>query len=213
MPQRLPRSRRRGALSHAEALATGNVFTRINSASQATRLYRRIERSAVLQGLDQATVPALLRMLLNEGKPAHQNQSCYDKSGYDVLRHGCHSMGLATRAKDDELHGRGRQCAARLAIDQSAMADEEYPLFLDRELASHAGSARAGRSRQSQAKWAGPRVCAPRTAPVTAPFLIGVRDGRRRLSRQHPSDGCATNAVGLRSESCLRKSASRGCFT
>jgi len=32
-------------------------------------------------------------------------------------------------------------------------------------------SARAGRSRQCQAKWADPRVSAPRTASATAPFL------------------------------------------
>ena len=34
LPQRLSRSRRRGALSHAKALATGNVFTWISSTSQ-----------------------------------------------------------------------------------------------------------------------------------------------------------------------------------
>jgi hypothetical protein len=34
-------------------------------------------------------------MLLGIGKHAHDNQSHYDKSGYDVLQHGCHSMGLA----------------------------------------------------------------------------------------------------------------------
>jgi len=51
-------------------------------------------------------------MLLNEGKPAHENQSCYDKCGYDLLHHGWHSMRLAMRHEDDELHGRGRQCAA-----------------------------------------------------------------------------------------------------
>ena len=34
-------------------------------------LYRGIERSAGLQGFDQATVQARLRMLLNEGKPGH----------------------------------------------------------------------------------------------------------------------------------------------
>jgi hypothetical protein len=62
-------------------------------------LYRRIERSAVLQGFDQATVPALLRMLLKQGKPAHENEPCYDKSGYDLLHHGCHSMGLATAGR------------------------------------------------------------------------------------------------------------------
>jgi len=71
----------------------------------------------VLQGFDQATVQALLRMLLNVGKPAHEDERCYDKSGYDPLHHGCHSMGLATR-EDDGLHGRGRQCAARFAVHQ-----------------------------------------------------------------------------------------------
>jgi hypothetical protein len=44
-------------------------------------------------------------------------------------------------------------------------------LFLDREQVSHASSARAGRSRQCQAKWAGPRVV--HTALVTASFLVG----------------------------------------
>ena len=43
---------------------------------------------------------------------------------------------------------------------------------LDREQASHTSSARAGRSRQSQSKWAGPRVVRTRTALVTAPFLV-----------------------------------------
>jgi hypothetical protein len=62
-------------------------------------LYRRIERSAVLQGFNQATVPARLRMLLNEGKPAHENERRYDKSGYDPLHHGCHSMRLATAGR------------------------------------------------------------------------------------------------------------------
>ena len=38
-------------------------------------------------------------MLLNEGKPDHENQSCYDKSGDDLLHHGCHSMGSDARPK------------------------------------------------------------------------------------------------------------------
>ena len=33
-------------------------------------------------------------MFLVEGKIAHENQSNQDTSGYDVLRHGCHSTGL-----------------------------------------------------------------------------------------------------------------------
>jgi hypothetical protein len=37
-------------------------------------------------------VPALaLKVLLGVGKQNHENQSCYDTSGYDVLHHGCHS--------------------------------------------------------------------------------------------------------------------------
>lgn len=42
---------------------------------------------------------------------------------------------------------------------------------MDRDQVFHASSARAGRSRQRQSKWAGPRVGAPRTALATAPFL------------------------------------------
>jgi hypothetical protein len=38
--------------------------------------------------------------------------------------------------------------------------------------ASHASRARAGRSRQCQSKWAGPRVSALETALATAPFLF-----------------------------------------
>jgi hypothetical protein len=40
----------------------------------------------------------------------------------------------------------------------------------DREWASYASRARAGRSRQCQSKWAGSRVWCTRTALVTAPF-------------------------------------------
>jgi hypothetical protein len=42
----------------------------------------------------------------------------------------------------------------------------------DREQVSHASSASAGRSRERQAKWAGPRVGASRAALATAPFLV-----------------------------------------
>jgi hypothetical protein len=34
-------------------------------------------------------------MFLGISKHAHDNQSHYDKSGYDVLQHGCRSTGLA----------------------------------------------------------------------------------------------------------------------
>jgi hypothetical protein len=34
-------------------------------------------------------------MFLGISKHAHDNKSHYDKSGDDVLQHGCHSMGLA----------------------------------------------------------------------------------------------------------------------
>jgi hypothetical protein len=46
-------------------------------------------------------------------------------------------------------------------------------LFLDREQVSHASSARAGRSRQSPAEVGRSTRGAPRTALVTAPFLVG----------------------------------------
>jgi hypothetical protein len=45
-------------------------------------------------------------------------------------------------------------------------------LFLDRDAGFPASSARAGRSRQCQSKWAGARVSALGTALVTAPFLF-----------------------------------------
>jgi hypothetical protein len=34
-------------------------------------------------------------MFLGISKHAHDNQSHYDQSGYEVLKHGCHSTGLA----------------------------------------------------------------------------------------------------------------------
>jgi hypothetical protein len=34
-------------------------------------------------------------MFLGISKHAHDNQSHYDKSGYEVLQHGCHSTELA----------------------------------------------------------------------------------------------------------------------
>ena len=37
-------------------------------------------------------MPALM-VLLGVGKQAHENQSRYHTSGYDVLHHGCHSPG------------------------------------------------------------------------------------------------------------------------
>jgi hypothetical protein len=39
-------------------------------------------------------------MFLGISKYAHGNQSHYDKSGYDVLQHGCHSTGLARSEVD-----------------------------------------------------------------------------------------------------------------
>ena len=53
-------------------------------------------------------------------------------------------------------------------------------ILLDRDAGLPASSARAGRSRQCQSKWAGPRVSALGTALVTAPFLIGVAPPRLR---------------------------------
>jgi hypothetical protein len=41
-------------------------------------------------GTDDVPVPALM-VLLGVGKQDHENQSRYDTSGYDVLRHGRHS--------------------------------------------------------------------------------------------------------------------------
>jgi len=65
---------------------------------------------------------------------------------------------------------------------------------MDREQASHASSARTGRSRECQAKWADPRVSALGTAPVTAPFsyrprakTIGKQD---HLGKKKPRDKC-----------------------
>src|SRR5258706_9979946 len=67
--------------------------------------------------LKNFAVPAFM-VLLGEGKQAHHHQSRQDKSGYEVLHHGYHSTGLAhyvagDRSRDDDRHGRGRQCAAR----------------------------------------------------------------------------------------------------
>ena len=59
-----------------------------------------------------------------------------------------------------------------LAIDQKSLGGREIASSTDREQASHTSSARAGRTRQSQSKWAGPRVVCTRTALVTAPFLV-----------------------------------------
>jgi hypothetical protein len=43
-------------------------------------------------------------MFLDEGKPGHENQSDHDKSGYDVLHHGSHSVVVGDRtAKDDTM--------------------------------------------------------------------------------------------------------------
>jgi hypothetical protein len=36
-------------------------------------------------------------MFLGEGKHAHDHQSHQDKSGYDVVRHGCYSRALDWR--------------------------------------------------------------------------------------------------------------------
>jgi hypothetical protein len=43
----------------------------------------------VPDGTDDVPVPAL-KVRLGVGKHEHENQSRYDTSGYDVLRHGCH---------------------------------------------------------------------------------------------------------------------------
>jgi hypothetical protein len=45
----------------------------------------------VPEGTDDVPVPALM-VLLGVGKQDHENQSRYDTSGYDVLRHGRHSV-------------------------------------------------------------------------------------------------------------------------
>jgi hypothetical protein len=44
--------------------------------------------------------------------------------------------------------------------------------FQDRKQASHASSARAGRSRERQSKWGGSTRWCTKTALVTAPFLL-----------------------------------------
>jgi hypothetical protein len=41
-------------------------------------------------------------MLLGVGKHAHENQSHQDQSGYEVLRHGCHS-GLTLKQCDGAI--------------------------------------------------------------------------------------------------------------
>ena len=42
-------------------------------------------------------------MFLGISKHAHDNQSHYDKSGYEILHHGCDSTGLARyRAAKDK---------------------------------------------------------------------------------------------------------------
>ena len=43
-------------------------------------------------GSEQVPVPAKFVMFLGIGKQAHENQSRYDTSGYDVLRHGRRSV-------------------------------------------------------------------------------------------------------------------------
>src|SRR5262249_36280691 len=88
-------SLRPGALRHAKRGPVKKMRLFGRPIPGVPALDRRIERSAALQGFDQATVHAFLRVRLNEGKPAHENQSYYDKSSYDVLRHGCPSMFLA----------------------------------------------------------------------------------------------------------------------
>jgi hypothetical protein len=47
--------------------------------------------------------------------------------------------------------------ALDLIIDQNASVDPGIAWSTDRDQVSHASSARAGRSRQCQSKWAGPR--------------------------------------------------------
>ena len=61
-------------------------------------------------------VPALIWMLLVVGKPAHENQSHHDTSGYDVLHHGCDSTGarpkmMNTMGAAVNANGRGKVCA------------------------------------------------------------------------------------------------------
>jgi hypothetical protein len=106
-------SRRRGALSHAEALATGE------------RLH-----------LESVHIPKPLYSRDLSGSPR-----------YFFL--------FVLRQIKDAIGGCG------------------VSLFLDREQVSHASSARAGRSRQSPVEVGRSTRGAPRTALVTAPFLVG----------------------------------------
>ncbi len=48
------------------------------------------------KGFEDVPTPAL-KVLLGVGKQEHENQSNQDTSGYNLLHHGCYSMGLASR--------------------------------------------------------------------------------------------------------------------
>ena len=64
-----------------------------------------------------------------------------------------------------------------VTCDCHSLRDAPWPMRCfapldERELASHTSSARAGRSRQRQAKWADPRVSAPRTASINGAVSV-----------------------------------------
>jgi hypothetical protein len=64
-------------------------------------------------------------MFLGVGKQAHDDQSHHDQSGYQVLRHGCHSghkrFRFSAQDRADAPHDRG---AARLLSDCNTAAVE-----------------------------------------------------------------------------------------
>jgi hypothetical protein len=65
---------------------------RLAAASRAALYVVGAHCSAGLEGFERASVQAPF-VLLGIRKHAHDNQSHYDKSSYDVLQHGCHSTG------------------------------------------------------------------------------------------------------------------------
>jgi hypothetical protein len=105
------------------SFATGDIVTR-------PVLHFSADRSAGIMGFEQMPVATKFVMLLGVGKHAHENQSCQNTSGYEILHHGCHSTGLAhcalaDRAADDDHHRRGRQCAlCRFAQDAALQQGE-----------------------------------------------------------------------------------------
>lgn len=106
------------------------------------RLLRRAHRSARLEGLDQVPVPAKFIMFLGVGKHAHEDQSREDTSGYQVLRHGCHSTGVSARLARPQLgmmNGfdaavnapqarRGIRCGVLAQTEKDRIAPSYWPL-------------------------------------------------------------------------------------